>query len=518
MVEQSGLGFDAIGLLTLYLLSNILIGYFAYRSGGAWTARDYFLGGKNTGAIVLFFAMLATKFSGNSFFGLPGQAYRVGLMAATLIPFSIAISLSFLSYAPRLYILSKKYDYLTPSDFYADRFNSQALRFWTAVLFILTIIPYLMIQATAMGHAFVGFTGGRYSFATGVIYIFAVMLIYVLLSGWRGVVWAEVLQGALLWLAIVVAAVVLVQAEGGLRAVVHQAVVVAPEKVTAPASFETLTRSYLLFALVFGLGGAMYPQIVQSVYAAKSERDLRRGLVMMIPNYFIIMLSVVLIGLVGIVKLHDLKTIQADQVLALLLAQRAESWYWLTLLVFLGAAAAIMSTAAGVLLTLSSMVTHDLYRQFLRPRASENEIAAAGRIFTALLLIFITALSLRPMTTLWNLTIIKFEFLMQLYIPLILGLYWMRFSRAAAFTGLGSGMFCVAVMMAAGWDHISVFDVGLCGALVNLGMSVGVTFLAPMDVGEHQRVHDRFFTLFLQPPSAAEPVVAREALAPLQKL
>jgi Na+/proline symporter len=230
------------------------------------------------------------------------------------------------------------------------------------------------------------------------------------------------------------------------------------------------------------------------------------------------MLSVVLIGLVGIVKLHDLKTIQADQVLALLLAQRAESWYWLTLLVFLGAAAAIMSTAAGVLLTLSSMVTHDLYRQFLRPRASENEIAAAGRIFTALLLIFITALSLRPMTTLWNLTIIKFEFLMQLYIPLILGLYWMRFSRAAAFTGLGSGMFCVAVMMAAGWDHISVFDVGLCGALVNLGMSVGVTFLAPMDVGEHQRVYDRFFTLFLQPPSAAEPVVAREALAPLQKL
>ena len=215
MAEQSGLGFDAIVILTLYLSSNILIGYFAYRSGETWTARDYFLGGKSTGALVLFFAMLATKFSGNTFFGLPGQSYRVGLMAVTLIPFTLAISLGFLSYAPRLYVLSKKYDYLTPSDFYADRFNSQTLRFWTAVLFILTVIPYLMIQATAMGHAFVGFTGGRYSFATGVIYIFAVMLTYVLLSGWRGVVWAEVLQGALLWVAIVVAAIILVQSEGG---------------------------------------------------------------------------------------------------------------------------------------------------------------------------------------------------------------------------------------------------------------------------------------------------------------
>jgi uncharacterized sodium:solute symporter family permease YidK len=120
MTVQSGLGFDALVLLTCYLLSNILIGYVAYRSGETWTARDYFLGGKSTGAVVLFFAMLATKFSGNTFFGLPGQVYRVGLMAATLIPFTVAISLGFLSYAPRLYVLSKKYDYLTPADFYAE--------------------------------------------------------------------------------------------------------------------------------------------------------------------------------------------------------------------------------------------------------------------------------------------------------------------------------------------------------------------------------------------------------------
>jgi Na+/proline symporter len=322
------------------------------------------------------------------------------------------------------------------------------------------------------------------------------MLIYVLLSGWRGVVWAEVLQGALLWLAIVVAAVVLVQSEGGLATVIREAVTVAPEKVTAPASFATLTRSYLLVALVFGMGGAMYPQIVQSVYAARSERDLRHGLVMMIPNYFIVMLAVVLIGLVGIVRLHDLKTIEADQVLGLLLARRGESWYGITILVFLGAAAAIMSTAAGVLLTLSSMMTHNMYRHFIRSRASERELATVGRIFTALILVLVTALSLRPLTTLWNLTIIRFEFLMQLYVPLILGLYWARFSRAAAFTGLGTGTLCVAAMMFSGWDHISVFDAGLCGTLVNLTCSVGVAFLKQTDETEQLRAYKRFFSLF----------------------
>lgn len=496
MPPQVGLGFDALVILSLYLLSNIFIGYCAYRSGETWTARDYFLGGKSTGALVLFFAMLATKFSGNTFFGLPGQAYRVGLISVTLIPFTIAITLGFISYAPRLYVLSKKYDYLTPSDFYADRFNSRLLRFWTAFFLILTIIPYLMIQTTAMGHAFVGFTGGRYSFATGVIYIFAVMLMYVLLSGWRGVVWAEVLQGALLWVAIVVAAIILVQSEGGLATLIHQAARIAPEKVTVPASSETLTRSYLLFAFVFGLGGSMYPQIIQSVYAAKTERDLRRGLAMMIPNYFIIMLAVVLIGLVGIVRLPDLKTMEADQVLALLLGQRAESAYWLAILVFLGAAAAIMSTAAGVLLTLSSMVTHDLYRQFVRPQASADEIAIAGRVFTVVMLVIVTALSLHPIATLWQLTVIKFEFLMQLYLPLILGLYWPRFSRAAALSGIAAGTVTLSVMVLSGWKHIGILDAGVAAFLVNAVVSVGAALFCQPNAEEQQRVQERFFALF----------------------
>lgn len=500
--QFSGLGFDALIILSLYLLSNICIGYFAYRAGGTWTARDYFLGGKNTGALVLFFAMLATKFSGNTFFGLPGQSYRVGLIAVTLIPFTIAISLGFLTYAPRLYVLSKKYDYLTPSDFYADRFDSRLLRLWTSVFLIITVIPYLMIQATAMGHAFVGFTGGRYSFATGVIYIFVGMLIYVLLSGWRGVVWAEVLQGALLWLAIVVAAIVLVHWEGGLATVIQQAVTLAPEKVAVPDSLATLTRSYLLFALVFGLGGSMYPQIIQSVYAAKSEKALRHGLAMMIPNYFIVMLAVVLIGLVGIIRLPDLKTIEADQVLALLLGQRAESAYWIVILVFLGAAAAIMSTAAGVLLTLSSMVTHDLYRQFVRPQASENEIATVGRVFTAVILIIVTFLSLHPIATLWQLTVIKFEFLMQLYLPMLLGLYWPRFSRSAAIAGLATGTLSLLGMVLTGWNHIGVLDAGLVSFVLNGLVAVAVTLLKQPSEEEQQRVQERFFSLFTSVPHA----------------
>jgi cation/acetate symporter len=204
----------------------------------------------------------------------------------------------------------------------------------------------------------------------------------------------------------------------------------------------------------------------------------------------------VLIGLVGIVRLPDLKTIEADQVLALLLGQRAESAYWLAILVFLGAAAAIMSTAAGVLLTLSSMVTHDLYRQFVRPQASVNEIAIAGRVFTVVMLLIVTGLSLHPIATLWQLTVIKFEFLMQLYLPLILGLYWPRFSRTAALSGIAAGTATLSGMVLSGWNHIGVLDAGVAAFVVNAVVSVAVAFLSQPSVEEQQRVQERFFTLF----------------------
>ena len=495
-VGTIGLGFGALVLLSVYLLSNLLIGFFAYRSGETWTARDYFLGGKTTGALVLFFAMLATKFSGNTFFGLPGQAYRVGLMSVLLVPFMIAITVGFLSYAPRLYVLSKKYDYLTPADFYADRFQSRSLRLIVACFLVLSMIPYLMIQTTGMGHAFVGFTNGQYSFTSGVVYISAVMLAYVLLSGWRGVVWAEVLQGSLLLGSIVIAAVVLVSSEGGLANVIQQAVQVVPEKVEVVGSYVTLTRSYFLYALVFALGGCMYPQIIQSVYAAKTEADLRRSVGMMIPNYVLIMLCVVLIGLVGLVRFQDLETIQSDQILGLLLGQQASRLYWIVVLVFVGAAAAIMSTAAGVLLTLSSIVTHDLYRHFFRLNAGEDEIARAGRVFTVLILLAVMGLSLKPSATLWQLTIIKFEFLMQLYLPLILGLYWPRFTRQAAFAGLGVGTLGVAGMMLAGWKHIWIFEAGVVGFLLNAAVCVSVALLIKPTEDEQGWVQERFFSLF----------------------
>ena len=114
-------------------------------------------------------------------------------------------------------------------------------------------------------------------------------------------------------------------------------------------------------------------------------------------------------------------------------------------------------------------------------------------------LVSVTALSLQPLTTLWQLTIIKFEFLMQLYLPLILGLYWPRFSSRAALAGLLAGVLTVAGLMLGGVQHIWVCDPGLCGFAINAAVAVGLTLLGPAESAEQRHTRARFFELFAQP-------------------
>ena len=216
--------------------------------------------------------MQATQYSGNAFFGFTGMGYRSGLIWILSVPLVCLIITVQISFAPRLYVLSKRYGYLTPADYYADRYASPVLRLVVATLTILSMFPYLMIQAEATGHAFEGLTDGRLPFVSGVVFISIVMFVYVVLGGWRAVVWTDAIQGVWLTAAIIIAAVVALDEAGGLAATLQHAAVATPEKFRAPAGFETLTSSWLSLLIVSGIGFAMYPQAVQRIYAAAASR------------------------------------------------------------------------------------------------------------------------------------------------------------------------------------------------------------------------------------------------------
>src|SRR5699024_12074185 len=85
--------------------------------------KEFYVGGGKIGVFVLFFTFFATQYSGNTIVGYAPNAYRMGFMLLQSITFFILIVIGYLLFAPRLYVMSKKFNFITPSDFIEKRFN-----------------------------------------------------------------------------------------------------------------------------------------------------------------------------------------------------------------------------------------------------------------------------------------------------------------------------------------------------------------------------------------------------------
>ncbi|NIP99109.1 MAG: hypothetical protein GWM98_00755, partial [Nitrospinaceae bacterium] len=69
-------------------------------------------------------------------------------------------------------------------------------------------------------------------------------------------------------------------------------------------------------------------------------------------------------------------------VLCLKVMQASDFGYWLVVMIFSAIFAAVMSTADSAMLSISSMVTKDLYGPYLNPEAGQAHLTRVGRWVT----------------------------------------------------------------------------------------------------------------------------------------
>jgi Na+/proline symporter len=440
--------------------------------------------------------MQATQLSGNSFFGLTGIAYRSGLIWVVSICMISLIVVAQMSYVPRLYVLSKLHGYITPADYYADRYQSRALRLLVAGITIVAMLPYLIIQAEASGHAFAGLTSGQIPYSAGVVLVCAVMLIYILLGGWRGVVWTDAVQGILLTSALIIVTVVVVRTAGGIPGIIDDLQTNNAALIQAPETLQHLSRSWFSLLVISSIGFAMYPQAIQRIYAAKSERALKTSLSLMLIVPYMIGGCTLLLGLAAAVSHPGLSGVESDRVFSLLLNDLIRNHYWLVIFVLCGVLAAIMSTASSVILTLASMFTRDIYQAIWRRESENDGSTTAGRVFMVLLIVTVAILSLKPSATLWRLTEIKVELLAQLYPAMILGLYWPRMSKWPAAIGMLAGCLFVAVYAMLGIERFWWFQSGMYALALNLTLAIGSAVILGPSSNKDRPDTERFFAPF----------------------
>lgn len=475
--------------IACYLLSLFIIGACGYRARKKHSMRDFYLAGNGIGFVVLLLTLYSTQYSGNTMLGFSGKAYRIGFAWVTCVHFMTAIVVVYLTFAPKLFRLSQERNFITPTDFLADRFQHGSLNVLATSVMIIAIANYLLAQLMAMGNVLEGLAPAdpeskRTAYYVGVIVLALIIVLYESLGGFRAVVWTDVIQGTVLVIGFCVLLGTVLHSFGSIGEATATLLETSPEKVNVPS--PAWQREWTSYIILVGLGGALYPQSIQRIYAARSATTLRRSLLVMA---FLPLTTTLIAVVVGVIAAANIEGLQGDSVLFVLCRQIQEEslfGYCLVVVLFSGVLAAVMSTADSVLLSISSMVTKDLYGRVLRPEADEQQLTAFGKRFSWFVMIVLVLIALRLRgTTLVALLDKKFDLLIQLAPGFLLGIHLKKMSPQGVFLGLALGTALAICIAFSAWPKPFGFHAGIYGLVANLLVVFAATYWEGDSPNEH---------------------------------
>ena len=476
--DQTALIFIGISLSTL-----IIIGFFGYHARQENTLKDFYLAGNGFGLVVISLTFYATQYSGNTLFGYSGMTYRIGYAWIMCVHFMTAIVACYLIFAPKLYKRARRYNYITPTDYLQHRFGSNSLNIVVTVIMVFVLSNYLLAQLMAMGRAMQGLSSAdpNIAYQQGVILLTLIMVIYGTLGGIRAVAWTDVIQGSILIVGLIVLLFMLFKQFGSISlatATIQQTQDFS--KINVPDANRI--REWISYILIVGFGSTLYPQAIQRIYAARSEKILRQGLAFMAFAPLFTALIAVIIGIYAIAYVPGLEGTASDQVLTRILSiiqQNSILGYWLIVILYAAVLAAMMSTADSAMLSISSMLSKDIYSRFINENASEATLTLLGKLFSWCLIIILVwlAIYLSDKASLLKLLDRKFDLLIQLIPAFMLSIHWRGSQALPTFIGIIVGVFISLCLAYGSFNFVHEgkvygFHPGLIGLVINILITV----------------------------------------------
>ncbi|WP_053362746.1 sodium:solute symporter family protein [Bacillus sp. FJAT-27251] len=481
MGELAFAGIDGIVILSAFAIIMLLIGYLSGRGEKNIheSLSGYYLAGKNLGIIALFFTLFATQYSGNTIVGYAPTAYRTGFSWLQSISFMTIIIGVYLLFAPRLYVIAKKRNFVTPTDWLDHRFSSKGVTLLAIFLMLWGLGNYLLEQLVAIGQAVSGMTGGTIPYQVAVLVFVFVMLAYEWMGGMKAVAFTDVMQGIVLLIGVFAFVAGGIYLAGGSFGSITQFIAeTEPAKLAVPAAEVNINWFSML--ILVGLGASIYPHAVQRIYAARSEKTLKKSFARMAWMPLLTTGLVFLVGIIGIKLFPGLEGGDSEQLVGLMANEIAtinSFFYWIMIIFFGGIVAAIVSTADSVLLSFSSLISNDVYGKFINPKASEHRKVMVGKIVGIIAIFGLLWIAWNPPGTLYEIFVLKFELLVQVFPAFVLGLYWKRLNGKAVFWGMVIGAIVAGVLTFTGNKTVYGIHGGIIGLSLNFIVCIVGSYL-----------------------------------------
>lgn len=434
----------------VYLIGMLAIGYWSYMR--TTNLSDYILGGRSLGPLPSALSAGASDMSGWLLLGLPGYAYVAGFEASWIaIGLLAGTWLNWLFVARRLrtYSLAAG-DSLTLPSYFENRFadRSRALRVISAVFILLFFLFYTSSGLVAAGKLFETVFGWSYIWA--VVIGTAAVVSYTFFGGFLAVVWTDVIQGLLMFAALLLVPIIAISAAGGWGATEAAMAAENPNFLSAftDADGNTVTVIGVISLLAWGLGYFGQPHILARFQAIRSEDDVPAA------RRIAVIWSAFGLGgalLVGFAAIGYFPETLEDGERAFMLLVDALFHPIISGILLAAILAAIMSTADSQLLVSSSALAEDFYKALFRRGASQSELVWIGRFAVVLIALIACVLALNPESQVLELVSYAWAGFGAAFGPaLLFSLYWKRMNKLGALAGIIVGGVTVVI-----WGNVS---------------------------------------------------------------
>ncbi len=460
----------------------------------AGSTKEFYVAGGGVNPIANGMATAADWMSAASFLSMAGMIAFLGFSGGQyLMGWTGGYVLLALMLAPYL----RKFGKFTVPDFIGERYYSKQARLVALLCALFISFTYVVGQMKGVGVAFARFL--NVPFDVGVLIGIGIVFFYAVLGGMKGITYTQVAQFCVLIFAFTVPAIFIsLQMTGnpipqlgfGSRGPDGVFLLEKLNQLSTDLGFdayttvnkENLTNMFFITAaLMFGTAGL--PHVIVRFFTVPRVRDARvsAGWALLfiailyttapavavfartnlintvsdapyssVPEWFTNWENTGLLtfedknrdGNIQYVADAQLNELKVDpDIIVLANPEIANLPPWVIGLVVAGGLAAALSTAAGLLLVISTSISHDLLKNYLQPNISEKGELYAARVSIAVAVVAAGLAGLNPPGFVAQVVALAFGLAASSFFPaIILGIFDKRMNREGAIAGMIVGI------------------------------------------------------------------------------
>ena len=518
----------------------------------AGSTKDFYVAGSGVSPIANGMATAADWMSAASFISMAGLISFMGYDGSVyLMGWTGGYVLLALLLAPYL----RKFGKFTVPDFIGDRYYSNTAR--VVAVFCALIISFTYVAGQMRG---VGLVFSRYlevDIDTGVVIGMAIVLFYAVLGGMKGITYTQVAQYCVLIFAFMVPAIFIsIQMTGnpipqlGFGSQGSDGIYLLDklDGLSMDLGFHEYTSGsksmldvfFITAALMVGTAGL--PHVIVRFFTVKKVSDARKSAGWALLFIAILYTTAPAIAVfartnlietvsekkydempiwfdnwekTGLLKFDDKNndgivqyvadpkinelTIDRD-IMVMANPEIAELPNWVIALLAAGALAAALSTAAGLLLVISSSVSHDLIKKIIKPDVSEKGELIAARISAFFAVLMAGYFGINPPGFVAAVVALAFGLAAASFFPaIVLGIFYKKMNKEGAVSGMVVGLLLMLFYMTKfkfgwfgggdesdWWFGISPEGFGTFAMLINFIVSITVCQFTPIPPKEIQ--------------------------------